>query len=142
MIVAFVIVLLLIIIIFGVDSMMQSYASAQQAQAVIETAKAAQVSAWGNVVSILALIGFIVILLALVAAALWWLGKRKNIRTEASESKPRVGATPTMPVFDVNALIQLEMIRTLQSLHAPTERKYLLTDEPMSLPEIPEWLRR
>ena len=144
--VIFVIVLLVIVVIFGVASGMQSYASAQQAQAVIETAKAAQVSAWGNLINILALLGFIVIVMALIVAALWWLKKNKPGR-EVSVSNPRREQLPsaTMPAFDINALIQLEMLRTLRGLNAPAQTTRLLTDEQGNEPDVmavPAWLRR
>lgn len=143
--VIFVIALLIIVIIFGVVSGMQSYASAQQAQAVIETAQAAQVSAWGNLISILALFGFVVIVLALVAAGLWWMSKRHKVR-KVSEGQPRTLPQTQTPAIDVNALIQLEMIRTLRSLNAPDQSfrqdTRLLTDGQDALVEVPEWLRR
>jgi flagellar basal body-associated protein FliL len=142
--VIFVIALLLIVVIFGVSSGMQSYASAQQAQAVIETAKAAQVSAWGNLINILALLGFVIIVLAVVAGMLWWNSKRNGSR-QVSESRPRVQTQSQTAAIDVNALIQLEMIRALRSL-SPTQSTPLLTDreqdEPQSLAEYPVWLSR
>jgi hypothetical protein len=69
MITFFIIALVLIVVVFGVSSALQSYASAQQAQATIETAKAAQMATFGNVFVIvvsalllLAVLGLIVYL--------------------------------------------------------------------------------
>ena len=140
----FVVCLLLVVIVFGVASGMQSYASAQQAQAVIETAQVAQVSAWGNLISILALVGGIVIVLALVVAVLWWMSQRNKTR-HTSVSGPRVASQPQAPAIDVNALIQLEMIRALRGLNAPAREAPLLTDESEEVgfaSEQPVWLMR
>jgi len=49
MVIALVIAIVLIVLVFGVQSAMQSYASAQQAKATIETAQVAQITAFGNV---------------------------------------------------------------------------------------------
>lgn len=52
MIILLVIALIVIVLAFGISSAMQSYASAQQAQAVIETSKVAQMATFGNILVI------------------------------------------------------------------------------------------
>ncbi len=49
------ILLLILALLFGLSSISQSYAAAQQAQAVIETARAAQIASAGNLVIIVTL---------------------------------------------------------------------------------------
>ena len=50
-----IIIVLIVILLFGLSSMSQSYAAAKQAQAVIETARAAQIASAGNLVIIVTL---------------------------------------------------------------------------------------
>ncbi len=57
--------LVLIAALFGISSIMQSYASAQQAKAVIETAKTAQMVSFANVV--------VIVVLALILAGVVYL---------------------------------------------------------------------
>lgn len=70
MIVFFAVVLTLIVLVFGISSAMQSYASAQQAQATIETAKAAQMATFGNVLVIVVAVLVLFAVIALVVYAL------------------------------------------------------------------------
>lgn len=142
-------ILMIVVIIFGVSSGMQSYATAQQAQAQIEVAKVAQVNAWGNLVTILMFLLIILIVFALIAAALWLLYKRSAQRS--SVHAPRVStATHSTPVenqpqLTMQDLLQLEMLRAIRSLHAPNsnapalpaphEEQEVSTDDPFY------WLR-
>jgi len=66
MIIAFVIALIVVVLVFGGASVMQSYASAQQAQATIETAKAAQMATTGTVLVIVLLSLILLAIIALV----------------------------------------------------------------------------
>jgi glucan phosphoethanolaminetransferase (alkaline phosphatase superfamily) len=139
MVIFLVIALLLIVAIFGITSGMQSYATAQQAQAQIETAKVAQISSWGNLMTILMIMLIVLAALALIAAILW-LAYRNLIRkslARPSRAPSEIKSTP-QPQF-LNDLIQLEMLRTLKSINgssqptllsAPTEEPP--TDEPFS----------
>lgn len=62
--------LLIILALFGLASISQSYASAQQAQAAIEASRAAQIASTGNLVTILAMALVVVtILIAVVVIA-------------------------------------------------------------------------
>lgn len=138
-------VLLIIVIIFGVSSGMQSYATAQQAQAQIETAKVAQISSWGNLITILTIMLIVLFLVVLIAMVLWMAYRNLVRRSESQRgrsSTPEI-TTPSQPQFSVNDLVQLEILKTLQSLHGATPNQNLLSapreeqpaDEPFS------WLR-
>lgn len=72
------VVILILVLVFGVNSIMQSYASAQQAQAVVETAQAAQMATFANVVVIVVM----ALVLLLILAGIVYLVIRLN-------SKPR-----------------------------------------------------
>jgi len=79
-----VISLVLIVVIFGASSMMQSYASAKQAEAVIETAQAAQMATFGNVVVILLLA---IVVLAVLFAVMY-------LMVRGLPTSPRRGVLP------------------------------------------------
>jgi len=116
-------VLLIVIVIFGVSSGMQSYATAQQAQATIEVAQVAQVNAWGNLVTILTLTLVILAALALIVFALYWFFLRmkiqKNVRTSVKQFQPESDHTPVFgPSQMIGQLVQLETLRMLKSLNA------------------------
>src|SRR5690349_19701972 len=115
-----VIALIALLAIMGVSMSADSYATAQMAQAQIETARAAQISASGNLVTILTGSLVIVLLLlgimALVALYLW---KRSTLNTPKRHSVS--SETPAMTVeprqqISIQDLMQLEMLRTLQSM--------------------------
>jgi hypothetical protein len=122
-------ILLLVVIIFGVSSTSQSYATAQQAKAQIELAQVAQVNAWGNLVSILMIAMVLVIFVALVAAVLWILYKRSSQRSALSSPRSMVSNQPRLsaqaglstPSDMMEKVLQLEMLKILQSygLNAP-----------------------
>lgn len=141
-----VVILLIVLIIFGVSAGMDSYATAQMAQAQIETAKVAQVNAWGNLVTIMTLaLVILVILLLIVCAVLWALWRRSAFRQQparrvSTETLP-APAEPRLQQLPVNELIQLEMLRTLQSMRGgqsaalPAAQEEQPSEEPLS------WLR-
>jgi len=143
-------ILLLIVIIFGVSSGMQSYATAQQAQATIEVAQLGQINAWGNLVTILTVVLAFVVFVALVAAVLWMMYKRSSQRSVVSHQRlaasdqPRVAA-PT-PAPSLETLIQLETLRMLRSMNPPASLPSGNGDGPHDLlsksdDEPLQWLR-
>jgi hypothetical protein len=71
------------------------------------------------------------------------MGKRSKVihAQQTNDNRTRLQTSPATPAIDIGALIQLEMIRTLRSLNAPSRNDHLLTDE-QDLLEVPEWLRR
>lgn len=64
MVIFFGVVILVIALVFGIASIMQSYASAQQAQAVVETAQVAQMATAANVIVIAVMALVLVLILA------------------------------------------------------------------------------
>ena len=69
--VIFAILLIIVIVVWGLASISQSYATAKQAQATIETARAAQVASTGNLAMILVTALVILVSLALICFGLW-----------------------------------------------------------------------
>ena len=144
--------LLLAVIVLGLSSGMQSYATAQQAQAQIETARAAQISATGNVISIFITLVVVIVIIALLAAVLFYFYK-KNMQPRASIPQPRRSSAaihaepdPQLNMERVSKMLELRvMMSLLDKLDGPRDR----TDRP-SLPDgsdrdarddLPSWLR-
>lgn len=110
-------VLLLVVIIFGVSSTSQSYATAQQAKAQIETAQLGQINAWGNLVTIITIAFLVVVFVALAALMVWMIYKRSTLTQSriARVQQPAVEARPERQI-SVNELIQLEALRMLKEM--------------------------
>lgn len=132
-------ILLLIVLVFGAASGMQSYASAKQAQATIEVAQVAQVNAWGNLVVILVLALIIVCVLALVV---WMVLKNSTKAAKAQTRQRQIGEPSEMeraPRIPMETLVQLKMLEMLDRMSTPAPRPQLEErNEPMDM----EWLRR
>lgn len=94
MIVLAILALLTIVFLFALSSISQSYASARQAQAVIETARAAEIAGIGNLVGILVLA--LVVIAVLGVGILFFLrlngssrqSSRKTINPQVAPANP------------------------------------------------------
>jgi flagellar biosynthesis protein FlhB len=69
--VIFAILLFIVIVVWGLSSISQSLATAKQAQATIETARAAQVASTGNLITILVTALVILVILTIIGFGLW-----------------------------------------------------------------------
>jgi len=113
------IILLLVMGIWAVAWSMDSYASAQQAQATIEAARSAQAA---NLSSVLVMVFGILIFLAIVGAAGWFFWRWKQKQGSQEEQQPYMPQTraPKMagqlPSGDVNQLMQLMMLKMLNDM--------------------------
>jgi uncharacterized membrane protein YhaH (DUF805 family) len=137
-----VIALLIIVIIFGISSGMQSYATAQQAQAQIELAQVAQVNAWGNLVTILTLALVIVAILAVVMLVVL---RRLDASKKSRQPSARIpGRDAPQLELSTNELIQLLILEKLAGLDRPAKDVPVL-DVPREEQPVDEplhWLRR
>ena len=129
-----VVVLLIILAIFGISSSMQSYATAQQAQAQIEVARVAQVNAWGNLVTILVLALVVAaILAALVIALIYFSRTRQPKRRGASPVRAHGRSIDELSTMDpsqaLGLMVQMRLLDMLDSmkpshqLPTPTEEQ-------------------
>lgn len=66
-----VIAILIVVLLFGLSSISQSYASAKQAQAAIEASRAAQIASTGNLVTLVTVALVILVALAAVVLVSW-----------------------------------------------------------------------
>jgi phosphatidylglycerophosphate synthase len=133
-------ILLLVVIVFGVSSTSQSYATAQQAKAQIETAQLGQINAWGNLITIMTMALIILVVLAILVLAVYWFFIRSKARIHARATAPRVQGS-TQPTFDtgsaINQLAQVELLKLLRSMNGGVSQPVL--DAPKDEEEIP-WL--
>ena len=126
------IILLLVLGIWGISQGIQNYAMVKQAEATAETAKAAQVASFGNVIIILVMA---IIVLGLIAAVMYgaiFLAKRKAALTRATYG-PRVprSLNPELPAPgpDLNQLTQLVTLQMLMKLSGTDVRQLEDHDE-------------
>lgn len=142
-----VVILLLVVLVFGVVSGMQSYASAQQARAQIETAQVAQVNAWGNLIVSLVLT---LIILVVVAVILWifyrfTMTRHQQYRARlrpANPSRPMIGGPELSPLDQLVELEKLRLLRDLRGevtpmLPAPAEKD----EQPLVVNDPLYWLK-
>lgn len=120
-------VLLLVLAIFGVAGMMDSYATAKQAQATIEVAQVAQVNAWGNLIVILLLA---LIILCVAGVIVWMVVRRADSRRQTADGRLlqadphpsllRVRERGQMPSLET--LIQLKTLDVLERMSPPVAK--------------------
>lgn len=135
----FIAFLLLVVILFGVSSTSQSYATAQQAKAQIETAQLGQINAWGNLITILTMALIILVVLVILVFALYWIFVRPRARAQARATMPRVQGS-AQPAIDagpaLNQLVAVEMLKLLHSMNGSSQP---VLDKPQDDDEI-SWL--
>jgi uncharacterized protein HemX len=115
MIVFLIISLLILALVFGLASISQSYATARQAQATIETARAAEIAGTGNLI--------VILLLALVVIAILGVGILFFLRTQvASQQSSRKTIKPQVATADPASLDHLLTLLVVQMLQNQMEQ--------------------
>lgn len=140
-------ILLIALIVFGISSGLESYASAQQSQAAIEQARAvqdvaavAQISAWGNVIVILALLTILVVILGVIIFVSYiWLRINKS-------SKPRtqtdITSLPGMPSRQsIDLMLQYGILQALVKMNGQQPSQYLEAPKDEVEPDPFPWIR-
>jgi len=134
-------ILLLVVMIFGVVSGMQSFATAKQAQATIEVAQVAQVNAWGNLIVILVMALLIMAVLAIIV----WMVYRSLIAENGKIKPIRGQQTPIshQPQFSMSDLVWLKMLEVLSSMsgNKPNQALSLMDSREEAVEEPLHWLR-
>ena len=116
MIQIFVILLLVTLVaLFGLASISQSYAMAQQAQAAIEASRAAQIASTGNLVAIVTFAMLAVAFLAAVVV-IAWLVLREKSQPKRNWSPNRSGSWDGFQQVQANALIPALMTQLLYEM--------------------------
>jgi hypothetical protein len=148
MVYVFALLLFVVVLVFGVGSVMNSYAQVQQAEAVRAVARVAEVNAWGNLVVILV----VALVVLLVIGVVVWMVKRSSTAPLAKSARgsAQTGASSSAYAstgaqqVDVNMLLQLEMLKTMRSMQqlpAPASTITQQVDENESV-EMMYWLRQ
>jgi lysylphosphatidylglycerol synthetase-like protein (DUF2156 family) len=131
----FALILLIVALIFGLSSISQSYASAKQAQAVIEASRAAQIASAGNLVSLVSVALVIMAVLVAVVVIAWfvlqvksqpkrrWMAGSNEDREEVSS--PQFNAM--LPVLF--SMMMYQMIQSQQEQHQQqTEQLWMMNE--------------
>ena len=135
----FVGILLLVLIVFGMTSSAQSYATAQQAQAMSRVAEVAQINAWGNLILIIAILVILLVILAAIAAFVYM-----RIRVDAAKKQPvrDPSESPMLPSkSQMDMMMYAMMFRMLGSMQPPQQSN--LIEMPKEEAEDPfPWLKQ
>ena len=142
MIILLILALLFVVLLFGLSSISQSYASAKQAEAVIETARAAQLASAGNLVSLVTAALVVIAILAATVLVTWLL-----LRARTAPNQHRVPGTswdelPHQPQTNamLPALLTLLAYQLMQEQqHQQTEQFWMLSQpEQQDVPTLPD----
>ena len=126
-----VLLLFVIVFLFSLASVSQSYASAQQAQAAIEASRAAQIASTGNLVMIVTVALVIVAVLAAVVL-IAWLVLRAQSRPKRQWMPNRNGGWDQFQQPNANALIPALMTLLLYEMtqHLQQDAEQTWMNEP------------
>ena len=111
----FALLLLIIVLIFGLSSMSQSYATAQQAQAAIEASRAAQIASTGNLVT-LVMVSLVVVAILVAVVVIAWLVLRAKAQSKRQWTRTGNGGWDQFQQPDANALIPALMTLLLYEM--------------------------
>ena len=135
----FFIALVIVVLLFGLSSMSQSYAAAQQAQAVIETAHAAQIASAGNVVVIVTL----AVLLLVAAGVIAYLLTRTRPQPKSGQwvSGPnarwgRIQQPDANAMFP--ALLTMMLYQMVQNQQHEAEQLWQMSQPDQDVPVLPD----
>ena len=103
----FALLLFIIVLLFGLSSISQSYTSAQQAQAAIEASRTAQIASVGNLVVIVTLAIVLLVAIAVIAYLLHARqpGQRRNFRPNSGQV-PQADMSSLLPAVLTMLLVQ------------------------------------
>jgi heme/copper-type cytochrome/quinol oxidase subunit 2 len=122
-IVFLVISLLILALVFGLSSASQSYATAKQAQATIETARAAEIASTGNLIAILL---FALLMIVVIGVSLYFILRFKTTSQQHSQKSTQSHIAQVGPLSLDSVLTQLviqmlqnQMEQNVSQLHIP-----------------------
>jgi hypothetical protein len=104
-------IIIILALLFALPSMSQSHASAKQAQAVIETSRAAQIASAGNLIIIATLSLLLLYALGVIGYLLW--RARQHAASPRWVSGPNANWGQQIPTPDANAMLPTLMAALL-----------------------------
>ena len=135
--------LLIVLIVFGVSSSAQSYATVQQAEAMKKVAEVAEINAWGNLILIVAILVILLVVLAAIAAIVYL-----RIRVDTAKKQPvrEPSESPMLPSkSQMDMMLYTMMFRMLDStMRRPQQGNLIETPIEMTKEESEDpfpWLR-
>ncbi len=113
----FALTLVIIVLVFGLSSISQSYATARQAQAAIEASQAAKIAGTGNLILIVTLVILLAVALAVIAYLLL-----RDRQANATRSSMRFGQVPQTDMDSLlSAMATLLMVQAMRNPQAETD---------------------
>ena len=118
MIVFLVTSLLILALVFGFSSTSQSYATAKQAQATIETARAAEIASTGNLIAILL---FVLLVIIIIGISLHFFIRLKTTSQQHTQKSTQAGPVSLDSILTllVIQMLQNQMGQNASQLHIP-----------------------
>ena len=115
-----VVILFLVVFLFSLSSVSQSYATAQQAQAAIEASRAAQIASTGNLVTIVT-VALVIIAVLTAVVVIAWLVLRARAKPKRHWARTNNGGWDQFDLLSksqpqTNALVEALMTRLLYEM--------------------------
>ena len=110
-----VLLLFVIVFLFGLSSVSQSYATAKQAQAAIEASRAAQIASTGNLVSLVT-VALVIVAVLIAVVVIAWLVLRAKSQSKRHWTTNRTGGWDQFQQPQTNALVEALMTRLLYEM--------------------------
>jgi heme/copper-type cytochrome/quinol oxidase subunit 2 len=126
-----VIALLLMVVVFGLSSMSQSYAAAQQAQAAIEASRSAQIASTGNLVTIFTVM--VVVVAVIVASVIMFqfhYGTTQSRRKQVTGPNADRGEIPQSQTADLLPTLMTMMLYQMMQNRKQQDAHPLTMDQP------------
>ncbi len=136
----FIIALVIVVLLFGLTSISQSYAASQQAQAAIEASRAAQIASAGNLV-IIATLAVLLLVAVGVIALLLLRAKSQPKRQWTPGSNADWEPFPHFPQPNPNALLPTlltMMMYQMMQQHQHEIEQFWMSEPHQDVPAIPD----
>jgi ABC-type Fe3+ transport system permease subunit len=131
-----VLLLFVIVLLFSLASISQSYATAQQAQAAIEASRAAQIASTGNLVAMVVIVFLVITLLAVIGFSVYLVYKLQvKSKNNLAKNAWRPGQSSnfdrdTQPTVNDMLPAMLSMLIVQLMRQQPGQNQQLSLDEP------------
>ena len=112
-----VIAVLILALVFGFSSISQSYATAKQAQATIETARAAEIASTGNLIAIVL---FALLVIVVIGVSLHFFLRFKNTSQQQSQksTQSHIGEAGQASLDSILTLLVIQMLQNQMEQNA------------------------
>jgi hypothetical protein len=136
-----VLLLFVIVLLFSLGSISQSYATAQQAQAAIEASRTAQIASTGNLVAMVVIVFLVIALLAVIGFSVY-LAYKLQVKSKSNLTKSawrpgqssnfEIDAQPTVNDMlpAMLSMLMIDLLSKSMTRQQPGQNQQLSLDEP------------